>query len=46
MLRQKNESLINFRIPTKMKANLEAVAKDNVTSVSEVVRFAIETYLK
>ena len=46
MLRQRNESLINIRLSTKMKNNLEAVAKENITSVSEVVRFAIETYLK
>ena len=46
MLRQKNERNINFRISTKMKNNLEAVAKENITSVSEVVRYAIEVYLK
>jgi len=46
MIRQKHEKLINIRLSTKMKNNLEAVAKENITSVSEVVRFAIETYLK
>lgn len=37
---------INVRVDTSFKEEIEAIAKDNYISPSELIRFSVETVIK
>ena len=44
--RKESTEILSLRIPTAMRQNLNKVAKDNVSTPSEVVRYAIKNLLQ
>ncbi len=46
MINSKNTDLMSFRMPSKLKRDVETLAIENESTSSEVIRFALKELIK